>query len=64
MDKKTDMNEEKSPDYCPEKPERFAGQPLGMYHCPYCGEIQMAGLPPIDCKYKPVQTPTELEDGR
>lgn len=34
---------------CPEKPELLLGQPLGMYHCPYCGDMQMAGcehLPP------------------
>lgn len=30
---------------CPEKPELLAGQPIGMYHCPYCGEMQLAGVP-------------------
>lgn len=36
---------------CLEKPERLLGQPLGMYHCPDCGAMIMAGLthPPI-CK--------------
>lgn len=36
---------------CPERPEALAGQPLGMYHCPVCGLLQMAGaphLPPED----------------
>lgn len=30
---------------CPEQPERLLGQPIGMYHCPYCGAMQMAGMP-------------------
>jgi hypothetical protein len=36
---------------CPEKPEDLLGQAIGMYHCPYCGEMQLAGmqhLPPDD----------------
>jgi hypothetical protein len=34
---------------CLGKPELLAGQPIGMYHCEYCGEMQIAGtnhLPP------------------
>ena len=34
---------------CPGKPEDLKGQPIGMYHCAYCGEMQLAGtlhLPP------------------
>lgn len=30
---------------CPEKPEALLGLPIGMYHCPSCGEMQLAGLP-------------------
>lgn len=30
---------------CPEDPARLLGQPLGMYHCPYCGCMQVAGTP-------------------
>lgn len=30
---------------CPEKPELLAGAPLGMYHCPECGCMVLAGLP-------------------
>lgn len=30
---------------CLEKPERLAGQPIGQYHCPYCGMMLIAGLP-------------------
>ena len=29
---------------CPEDPTELAGQPIGMYHCPYCGEMQIAGM--------------------
>ena len=34
---------------CPGRPESLKGMPLGMYHCEYCGEMQLAGsshLPP------------------
>ena len=34
---------------CPGKPEDLKGQPIGMYHCEFCGEMQLAGethLPP------------------
>ena len=30
---------------CLGKPEALAGQPVGMYHCEYCGEMQLAGVP-------------------
>ena len=30
---------------CPEKPELLLGQPIGMYHWPCCGQMQVAGLP-------------------
>lgn len=30
---------------CPEQPVLMAGQPIGMYHCPYCGEMQLASRP-------------------
>ena len=29
---------------CPERPEELLGQPIGMYHCPYCGEMQVGGV--------------------
>lgn len=32
---------------CPEDPERLKGIPIGMYHCPWCGCMQIAGLPHI-----------------
>jgi hypothetical protein len=41
------------PALCAEKPERRAGEPIGMYHCPDCGAMVMAGMqhPPLcaDC---------------
>lgn len=30
---------------CPEDPEKLVDQPIGMYHCPWCGCMQVAGLP-------------------
>jgi len=36
---------------CSEKPENLLGQPIGMYHCPDCGAMIMAGIPhPLMCK--------------
>ena len=36
---------------CSEKPETLLGLPLGMYHCPDCGAMVMAGIPHPDlCK--------------
>jgi len=29
---------------CPFDPNIYANQPIGMFHCPYCGEMQLAGL--------------------
>ena len=28
---------------CPEDPKRFLLKPIGMYHCPWCGCMQMGG---------------------
>ena len=30
---------------CNERPELLIGQPIGMYHCPCCGAIVLAGCP-------------------
>ena len=36
---------------CAEKPEALAGAPIGMYHCPDCGAMVLAGVPHPDlCK--------------
>lgn len=29
---------------CEEKPENLIGQPIGMYHCPDCGAMVIAGM--------------------
>lgn len=42
---------------CPGKPERMLGQPIGMYHCEYCGEMQVAGVPHL-----PPQFPSRWEE--
>lgn len=39
-----DMGVEIFPTNCTEKPENFAGAPLGMYHCPDCGAMVVAGM--------------------
>lgn len=33
---------------CPHDPMELAGQPIGMYHCPECGEMVLAGSPHPD----------------
>jgi len=33
---------------CPEDPVLLLGQPLGQYHCPWCGCMQIAGLSHMD----------------
>jgi hypothetical protein len=43
--------EELLPANCKEKPEKLLGEPIGMYHCPDCGAMVMAGIPHPDlCK--------------
>lgn len=32
-------------DKCPYEPEHLRGVPLGMHHCPLCGEMVVAALP-------------------
>jgi hypothetical protein len=29
---------------CPHNPEELKGQPIGMYHCPICGDMVLAGV--------------------
>lgn len=33
------------PANCAEKPEKLLGAPIGMYHCPDCGAMVLAGMP-------------------
>lgn len=35
---------------CIEHPEMLVGKPIGMYHCPECGAMQVGGLPHINDK--------------
>ena len=30
--------------FCSYDPRQYLGQPIGMYHCPECGEMVVAGL--------------------
>jgi hypothetical protein len=32
----------------PWDPQQLVGAPLGQYHCPYCGGMQVAGLSHLD----------------
>lgn len=32
------------PPTCPYDPGVLKGAPIGMFHCPLCGEMQIAGL--------------------
>lgn len=46
-----DFVDELFPANCEEKPELLLGAPLGMYHCPDCGAMVMAGCKHPDlCK--------------
>jgi len=49
------MNKNKWP--CPGKPEELKGQPIGMYHCGFCGEMQLAGVPHL-----PPQFPSQWDE--
>ena len=39
-----DEVESTHPTNCNEKPEELIGMPIGMYHCPDCGTMILAGL--------------------
>lgn len=41
---------------CTEHPEMLVGAPIGMYHCPGCGDMQLAGVPhlPKESEYSEV----------
>lgn len=32
----------------PWDPQQLVGAPIGQYHCPYCGGMQVAGMPHLD----------------
>ena len=58
-------------DRCPYPPEHLLGVPMGMHHCPLCGEMVIAGLPHPRQKdiedalkdYHPPEISGDLEEG-
>ena len=49
---------------CQEKPEERLGEPLGMYHCPDCGAMLLAGIPhPPVCALCQGKRHPELDKG-
>lgn len=42
------QNEMGEPCPFPFDPPQMYGQPMGQYHCPYCGAMVMAGISHID----------------
>lgn len=47
-------------DKCPYEPERDDGVSIGMYHCPICGEMVLAGM--THPRYSNMETPTPYTD--
>jgi len=46
-----EWTEELYPHNCGEDPKKLLGQPIGMYHCPDCGGMVVAGMEhPLFCK--------------
>lgn len=33
---------------CPFNPTIYKNEPIGMFHCPWCGEMVMAGMEHVD----------------
>ena len=48
--------------HCPHDPRQYAGMPIGMYHCPYCGEMVIAGMSHPEPLLEPIPDPTEDND--
>lgn len=44
------LNEEGERCPWPWDPQQMVGVPMGMYHCPYCGAMVVAGVPHPDYK--------------
>lgn len=42
------VNEMGEPCPWPWEPQQLVGAPIGMYHCPYCGGMVVAGIAHID----------------
>ena len=65
-----DFVPETLPANCSEKPEAMLCQPIGMYHCPDCGAVLVAGMahpelckPCIDRKHPMFDKPGPMGDG-
>lgn len=41
----------------PWEPQQLKGAPLGQYHCLYCGEMVVAGIPHLDYSDDPELPP-------
>jgi hypothetical protein len=46
----------------PWEPQQLKGAPLGMYHCPYCGGMVLAGEPHTDYADVPPYPPATVDD--
>lgn len=44
------LNEMGEPCPWPWDPQQLSGAPIGQYHCPYCGGMQLAGLKHLDVR--------------
>lgn len=42
------LDDEGNPCPWPWEPQQLVGAPMGMYHCPYCGSMVVAGVPHPD----------------
>lgn len=47
---------------CPEDPIALTGEPIGMYHCPYCGIMCLAAMPHPSPSPPEIQNPLYLLD--
>lgn len=47
------LTEDGSESPWPWEPQQLVGVPMGQYHCPYCGEMCIAGVPHPDARDYP-----------
>lgn len=48
LDIEAPLNEEGERCPWPWEPQQLTHAPIGMYHCPYCGAMCVAGVPHVD----------------
>ncbi|MFA7264942.1 MAG: hypothetical protein WC054_01405 [Candidatus Nanopelagicales bacterium] len=48
------LDSEGKPCPWPWEPQQLVGVPMGQYHCPYCGEMVLAGVRHLD--YREVES--------